>query len=323
MATTIGARGDIEAEVRAATAEALPHPGTGGTWERFAALAEIARADLSVAKLAEPHHDATAILQDLGGPAPRPGSLWGVWAAEPPFAKLTAVRRPDWCLDGTKAFCSGATMVSDALVTAETDDGPRLFAVDMDQARADSSADVADPDWVGPGMRAADTRTVHVHHLPAEPVGPVRGYLDRPGFWHGAAGIAACWLGGAQGLALPLRTAADKGRLDGHGLAHLGAVTALLDAARAHLLDVARRIDAAPDDTTAARRWALSVRATLAGCVEQLVVHVGRALGPGPLAFDADHARRQADLQVFIRQQHAERDLAELGDLVRAGGEQR
>jgi hypothetical protein len=44
----------------------------------------------------------------------------------------------------------------------------------------------------------------------------------------------------------------------------------------------------------------------------------GQALGPGPLAFDEDHARRVADLTLYIRQHHAARDDAALGRLVLA-----
>lgn len=43
---------------------------------------------------------------------------------------------------------------------------------------------------------------------------------------------------------------------------------------------------------------------------------VGHALGPAPLAFDEDHARRVADLELYVRQHHAERDLAQLGSAV-------
>ena len=32
-------------------------------------------------------------------------------------------------------------------------------------------------------------------------VGPPNFYLERPGFWFGATGVAACWFGGASGLA--------------------------------------------------------------------------------------------------------------------------
>ena len=31
-------------------------------------------------------------------------------------------------------------------------------------------------------------------------VGPPNFYLERPGFWFGATGVAACWYGGARGL---------------------------------------------------------------------------------------------------------------------------
>ena len=40
---------------------------------------------------------------------------------------------------------------------------------------------------------------------------------------------------------------------------------------------------------------------------------VGRALGPGPLAHDAGHAALVADLTVYIRQHHGERDLERIG----------
>jgi len=37
-----------------------------------------------------------------------------------------------------------------------------------------------------------------------------------------------------------------------------------------------------------------------------------------PLAFDEEHARRAADLELYIRQHHAERDLARLGSMLTA-----
>jgi hypothetical protein len=43
---------------------------------------------------------------------------------------------------------------------------------------------------------------------------------------------------------------------------------------------------------------------------------VGHALGPAPLARDERHARRVADLQLYLRQHHAERDEAALGRAV-------
>ena len=59
----------------------------------------------------------------------------------------------------------------------------------------------------------------------------------------------------------------------------------------------------------------MRVRAVVEAAVESAVRRTGRALGPGPLARDADHAQRVADLEVYVRQSHAERDLATLGEL--------
>ena len=291
-----------------ATAEPLPLPGGGRTWERWAALMDLGAEDLALAKVVEPHHDAHAILADLGGPWD--GSApWAVWAAEPPFA-VTEARRDDdgWVLEGTKAFCSGADLVGRALVTAQDDGGSRLFALAFEPG----SLAVVDgaPAWTGPGMVGAGTRTVGLDGVRAVPVGGPGDYTDRPGFWHGAIGVAACWLGGAWAVAAPLER---SGRLDDHGLAHRGRVRVALHQAEAVLREAARQVDA--DPSAPAEHLAHCVRATVADCVDTVVRHVGRALGPGPLAFDEEHGRRVADLEVFVRQHHAERDLARLGSL--------
>ncbi len=303
--------------VTAAASYSLTEPGGGATLQRWHALADLGATDLAVAKLVEPHHDAASILKGLGLAAPRNGSLWAVWAAEPPFATVTGLLAgDDWHLCGTKAFCSGAMIVTDALISAEATDGPRLFAVDVAAARGSTLA-VDEPTWTGGGMRSADTRTIHLTDVAAREVGPPGAYLDRPGFWHGAMGIAACWLGGAHAAVEPLRKAARQGRLDSHGLAHLGAVTASVEASWALLERTAHSVDADPNDEKhRSKRDALALRTTVVGTVETVIRRVGRALGPGPLAFDAAHAQRIADLQVFIRQDHAERDLAELGALL-------
>src|SRR6204780_4851819 len=87
----------------------LPLPGAGRTRERWAVLADLAEDDLSLARLAEGHADAVAILAELGALQPPAGSRWGVWAAQPPGPGLTASRTDQgWRLDGTKQYCSGA-----------------------------------------------------------------------------------------------------------------------------------------------------------------------------------------------------------------------
>ncbi len=54
----------------------------------------------------------------------------------------------------------------------------------------------------------------------------------------------------------------------------------------------------------------------MAEAAERVVTTVGHALGPGPLSFDEPHLQRVADLTLYLRQHHAERDQARLGELV-------
>ena len=295
------------------TLRILPSPrGEGRTRHNWSVLARAAADDLDVARLAEAHLDAVTILSELGGPTVPAGSCWGVWAAESPSDKLTAeaVAGGAWRLTGRKPFCSGAAgPCTHALVTAHADDGRRLFALDL----AAEGVTVRSGDWHALGMRGSAAATVDLADAPVAPVGGPEAYLERPGFWHGAIAVAAAWFGGAVGVAAPLRRAGREGRLDDHGLAHLGALDADLAAGRALLREAAEAVDVPGEDVPTARRRAMRVRAVVEAAVESAVRRTGRALGPGPLVRDADHAQRVADLEVYVRQSHAERDLASLG----------
>jgi alkylation response protein AidB-like acyl-CoA dehydrogenase len=295
----------------------LPLPGGGRTRERWAILAQLAEEDLSLARLAEGHTDALAILAELGVlTAPPAGSRWGVWAAQPPGPGLTARKTArGWRLDGTKQYCSGAQSCTDALVTAAAPDGSRLFAVST------SDLSPVPGTWPATGMAASDTLNVDFTDIPAEPVGIPGRYASRPGFAHGGAGVAACWYGGAQGVGRTLVTAATERDLGPHALAHLGAVDIVMHTTRAALDAAAAEIDADPDDRQdSGRRRALRVRAVVEATATEVMHRVGRALGAGPLSHSEAHSRRVADLTVYLRQHHAERDLAELGTIVADSG---
>ena len=208
----------------------LPLPGSGWTRERWAALADLAEEDLSLARLAEGHADAVAILAELGARPSTTGSRWGVWAAQPPGPGLIATRTGHgWRLDGTKQYCSGARSCTDALVTAAAPDGSRLFAV--------STRDLSPVpgSWPATGMAASDTLDVEFTNISAQPVGEPGRYIDRPGFAHGGAGVAACWYGGARGVARTLLAAAAERDVGPHAKAHLGAVDIALHTARSAL----------------------------------------------------------------------------------------
>ena len=294
----------------------LPFPGSGKTRERWAALAALAEKDLSLARLGEGHADALAILAELDGPEPPPGTRWGVWAASPPGPGLHAVRtEAGWQLSGTKRYCSGARSCTHALVTAGAADGTRLFAVGTE-----ALAPVPDT-WPATGMAGSDTLDVAFAGTAAAPVGPPGAYAGRPGFAHGGVGVAACWYGGARGVARALRAAAASRDVGPHALAHLGAVDIALHVARSALDEAAGEIDADPADLKdCGRIRALRVRALVEDVASQVMSRVGRALGAGPLCHDGAHSRRVADLTVYLRQHHAERDLAELGLIVAQRG---
>ncbi|MCX5045422.1 acyl-CoA dehydrogenase [Aldersonia sp. NBC_00410] len=289
----------------------LPDPGAGRTWERWERLAGLARRDTVLGRLAEAHADAVAILHELDGPPPERAQLWGVWAAEPPSPVLDAIPDGDRVLlNGRKLWCSGASICDHALITARAGDERALYAVDL----REPSVRVVPDTWHAVGMADSDSGAVEFDHTPAVVVGKPGEYLRRAGFWHGAIGVAACWYGAACAVADPLHRKIAEGRSDEHGAAHLGAVAAVLHAAGAVLRGAAAEVDADPfDHRHTARLRALRVRAVVEQTATEVIDRVGRALGAGPLCADPEHARRVADLTVYLRQSHAERDLAMLG----------
>ena len=287
-------------------ASSWPLPGQGQTARRLSRLRSQAEGDLVLGRLVEAHGDAVAIMAELAGPPIGPGQSWGVWAAGP-AGSLQA--RPDhgrWRIEGTKAWCSGASLVTHALVDASTPDGQQLFGVDL----GDPGILVGPPTWAGPGMIRADTRSVCFHQAPAVPVGEAGQYLTRPGFWAGAIAVAACWHGGTIAVARPLLDRSRRGS-DPHLLAHLGAVHVNLEQNQAVLNAAAHQLD--ENFGRDHEVLAVTVRTTIERNATEVMDRVGRALGPGPLAHDADHAALVADLTVYIRQHHGERDLERLG----------
>jgi alkylation response protein AidB-like acyl-CoA dehydrogenase len=291
---------------------ALPLPGEGATLERFQALIEIAAIDLSLARLAEGHTDAHAILSELGAQA-RPG-LYGVWAADPPGNVLQAERcAGGYRLHGIKRYASGASLLQRALVTARCHESLQLF----DVALATTGITPIAGTWPALGMahsHSLDVRFEHVSVPESAAIGGREQYLERPGFWHGGIGVAACWFGGALGCQRMLQDRLGRAPCDDHAAAHLGSVRATCHAMQAVLADAAHAIDAEPRDRDGtARERALLVRSAIEHGCDEVLHHTGRATGSSAMVFDPRHARRCADLPVYLRQHHAERDLAELG----------
>ena len=296
----------------------LPLPAQGRTLERWQMFAMVARCDLSLIKLFEGHADALAIMVELGAPTPVPFSRWGTWCAEPPDARVNLRCHTDTRthrLTGKKAWCSGASVVTHAVVSCwSAQNQPCLAAVALDQP----GVTVTQAGWHAVGMAGTHSVDVHFEDADATCIGEPGDYVRRPGFWHGGAGIAACWYGGAQSIAEMTRQLAGP-RPDAHRLAHLGAIDVSLAGAAAVLREAAAWIDGCP--LSNAQIHALRARLVVEHAATEVIWHAGRALGAAPLCRDERFARAIADLPVFLRQSHAERDLAGLGERVLAPGD--
>lgn len=293
----------------------LPMPGKGATLDRWRALAAVGQFDLSLTKLYEGHTDALAILNELEPAGEIDAGAWCVWAAESPHGRTVfePAGNKQVRLSGAKHWCSGAITGHHALLTAWGQDGggPQLIALPLDQPGIVIDADR----WKAVGMASSMSVNVAFDGVKGRRIGDLGAYLSRPGFWHGGAGIAACWYGGATGIASVLRKslltpgAADPG---GYKLASLGKIELALGETAAVLRHAASWIDTHPLQD--ASGVALTARLSAERCARLVLDEVGKAMGASPFCLNEKFAKAAADLPVFIRQSHADRDFAALGE---------
>ncbi len=302
---------DASLELSRAYGALLPLPGGGDTVRRFAVLTALGQANLTAARVFEAHTDALAILAEADQQDEATASTtFGVFASEGAGEPLQAVTDAGgFRLSGTKHWCSLGSVLDAALVTAHVPGGRQLFQVDLKEPSITTESATG---WVARGLRTVTSTSLHFDRTAAKPVGEVDWYLTRPGFSWGGIGVAACWYGGAIGLQRTLK-AAKHPPLDALSALALGSVDAQLYAAGTTLERAAAAIDSGDLSRAEAELLALRVRAVVAEATEQTLRHTGRALGPGPLAFNEEYARRVADLTLYVRQHHGENDLAALG----------
>jgi alkylation response protein AidB-like acyl-CoA dehydrogenase len=290
----------------------LPEPGHGKTLPRWSALAALGRTDLALARLAEGHVDALAILAEAGRIS-APDALYGVWAAKAGGTGAAVERTSGGLrLTGLIRFCSGGSVLDRALVAAAAPGGTG-WLIEVDLAAPGVHPDL--DSWPALGMDASDSLDVRFDEVSITEdmiIGTDDWYVRRRGFRLGSGGVAAIWLGGAMGgYDRVVGLLRERGEPDEHQLAHVGALASMLHATDALLANTAHAIDADPElDLTGAIGAAKSA-AERAG--RAIVDIAPRITGPGPLCWDRSFAQHLADLAVYIRQHHAERDLARLG----------
>ena len=299
----------LKSRLRELASEDLPLPGEGHTAERHRRLMQISREDVSLAKLAEAHFDAIAILAEAGR-LPAKGAIYGVWASEQPGKSLELDRQDgSYRISGKKMFSSGIGFVDRALLTVGQ---PEQLLIELDLRSNEACMEADLSAWKVDAFRFTATGTVNFQnaHVSADSVlGEAGWYTSRPGFWHGACGPAACWAGGAAGL---LDYAMRSSRQDPHTLAHLAAMHANIWATRCYLDTAGAEIDAAPADRRAAQSRALQVRHLVEQACTDTLQRFARAYGPAPLAMDSKISLRYLETDLYLRQSHAERDLESL-----------
>lgn len=288
----------------------LPRPGQGRTSERFRRLAELAARDMRLARLVEADADARAIADDLRLDLVDPGAVYGVWAAGPSQPLQLAGSNGSVDVTGTRRWCGGARVVDRALLVVSPPCPSEIIDVAIRHASVVIESDSDDSPF-----GVASPEVVSFSSVPAEALAaPSGAYIARPGFWHGAVGVAAIWCGGLRGVYQAY--AAGWQRSDAHAVAELGAARAELELCEALLRDAARTIDAAPGDVAAAENLARWVRRCIERAATRCLDHLGQGAGPGPLVASGGLRRQTEQLQIALRQQHAMRDLEPLGRAV-------
>ncbi|WP_045435918.1 acyl-CoA dehydrogenase [Acinetobacter calcoaceticus] len=287
-------------------AKNLPYPASGQTYQRWQLFAQIAGSDLSLAKLFESHCDALSILNELGYQEEIDDQIWAVWAADGGPAPLQI---KDNLCNGIKPWCSGAEFIQKALMSYKDQQGQaQLCIVNLEYPSI--TTDLSH--WHAVGMHATQTARVTFENTPVQPVGQPNSYLKRPGFWHGAAGVAACWYGAAVRLASFLQESCQANPNPFKKL-YLGESAQQLAITKQYFQYVAELIDYQP--MLSHEREIRILRAQTEQCCLSVIERVGKALGARPFCEDATFAQLMADLPVFMRQSHAAFDYEQIAEL--------
>lgn len=166
--------------------------------------------DLVLGRLIEGHGNALALISRCGTERQRVtanaeaagGALFGVWNTAPADGvRIAATRDGSMELQGRKTFCSGAGIVSRALITARDAEGRSqmlLVPTDRVPVRIDRSS------WDPLGMLASDSFAVDFSDVRLDAdarIGELGDYDRQPWFGAGAARFVAVQAGGVARLA--------------------------------------------------------------------------------------------------------------------------
>jgi hypothetical protein len=301
----------MRAALNAAAAAGGP-AWTGPLVELVAALSEVSRVDLCLARLVEGHADALRILQEAGA-TPSEG-LYGVWASRSAGTGLRV--RPStggWTLEGELRFASGIGLIDRCLVSASLDtEHHLLFDVGLDAHADGIDADVSS--WATAAMDASRSLTVRVatqvRH--ADQVGDRDFYLSRPGFAVGGLGVAAVWAGGARQVADAVADGLRRFTSTPHQQRRLGLMAQAAWTADLAASSTARALPSLPPETVA--REVSRARTAVVLCCDTVLEQAPLVVGPGGLSTNIRLVRALADLSIYVRQHHLDAETTKAGE---------
>ena len=284
---------------------------TGPLEALVAALSEVGRVDLCLARLVEGHADALRILDEAGA---TPGEgVYGVWASRSAGTGLRVRQSADgWTLEGELRFASGTGLIDRCLVSASVDaEHHLLFDVGLD-AHADG-IDADESSWSTVAMDASRSLTVRVatRIRRVDQVGDRDFYLSRPGFAVGGLGVAAVWAGGARQVADAVADGLRRFTPTPHQHRRLGLMAQAVWTAHLAVSSTARALPSLSPNTVP-REIARARTAVVLGC-DTVLEQAPLVVGPGGLSANARLVRALADLAIYVRQHHLDAETTKSG----------
>ena len=286
-------------------------------------LYAVGRRDLPLGRLFEGHVDALQIVTRLGTPAQaqasqyaaRDGAVFGVWNAD--LAGEPLCWR-DGRLFGSKAFASGAGILTHALVSVDLEGGRQLLLVDLQRA----PPTIDRTWWQVTGMQRSETHIVRWSDQALEPttlIGEPSHYVREPWFSGGAIRFAAVQAGGIAAVVDRVRDhLVAQGRasdpIQSARLAELFAVTQAAAQAVAAAAGQWRDDDIA--GTLAHVAWA---RVAVYEAGERVLTLAQAAVGLQGMFRAHPLATALSDLAVYLRQPGPDAQRARLGQAVAEG----
>ena len=177
-------------------------------------LKDVGKANLSVGRIYEGHINTLYLIHLYGTAAQKEkwykgvreyGHLFGIWNTQAQDGINFLIDNDTPYLQGSKTFCSGATLVDRALVTGNIDlPGKKGWQMAIINMKAIDPDQIDRESWKPLGMKASGSYKVNFsgyaleeEDLLAEPAT----YLTQPYFNGGAIRFAAVQLGGAEDVA--------------------------------------------------------------------------------------------------------------------------